>query len=599
MGIKINMNRTLLFLMTGTLVFFSCRKEGSYSQDTISFIVRTGSASDTKTSYTGSVSGSREGLTWKKGDLIRVASDLARHRYNTAQNWADYRLKADGTPDAQDPYKSNGLVDPASGSTLPNGSESLNGLIWDGDGTHIFYGLYPSPSWLPTEQQNNAGIQVNASSATLKAFLPSRMPWDIVTNPVTTSQRTNGSTTITTKKIEPDMRYAYMWARNSAQRSSGQGLDLSFYPMITTFDISILGSSGIGELTLEEVELYSESCALHGTWTAEVSRSSPALGANPNPLYGGAGLTYQQDVNDRITVVMPISYNVNGESASTVSSTEEINFKVFVFPRGVAYDTSLQATKYSVSAGQTALTDLYLRFKVTSTGGANQSHYLKLPLAVKDPSSPGTNVNVNSRGFVEFPAGKKINIKNIMLPVQEDPWTFSVSVDDLVEEGPDVVVDPVSVEAFIPQKNGMVDGAMYLGIKNPNDIVFYAGSSQSGLVSSYKYFDEGGSGFFAVVPWTIDGVYPSYEDAIEGTNQLSSSDFVTGYAPISAEGSVYGERVQVDYADNVEGNKQQVWLRIRQTVAGGKVGAMCICRPELLVTGQLGYYYDNGYTYFQ
>lgn len=573
-----------LLYMASLPLLTACFQDKTDSESIV-FGVRTGVSTSTKTSYSGVVVGGRERLDWKAGDRIRIASDKARHRYNPSQSWADYKLKADGTPgENQDAYISRGSIEPVKEGTLPNEEDMANGLVWaEEGGTHTFYGLYPAPSWLPSEQQNLVKIEdVTSASAKLTAFLPSRFPWNSETNPVTVSSRTESGQSITTKKVQPDMRYVYMWARMTGKETD-KNLNLDFYPMVTTFEVSVKGSSGEGELTIEEIELFSTSCALHGSWTATVSANTPTPGTNP--VYGGS-LTRQADVNDKITLAMPVSYNIGGEAASTVSKDEEVCFTLFVLPHGIPYDKSIQIGKSGVTDdAQTAITDLYLRFKVTGVGGANQSHYLQLPLSVKDVNNPGTNVNINQFGFVEFPAGKKINIKNITLPVQRNPWTFSVAVDDLEENYSDIVVNPVGIEDYIVEKAGLIDGSMVLTIADPDDISQTAGYSVSGRVRSFKMLDEGST--VLPVPWTIDGMYSTSTDALDGTNQLTDSPFVTNYAPQSTSaGSVRNwEHVRVDYANNSTGEAQIVWLRIRQTVSGGQVAAMRVERPEVVISG--------------
>ena len=453
---------------------------GSDSGDSLGFKVRTGVQMKTKTEYSGDTQEQDgvmiERMNWKQGDRIRIASDKASSRYDNTRKWADYQLTGDGTFAQSARYISVGTIEPVDDGKLPNNKDAANGLVWDeAGGEHQFFGLYPSPSWLDRTSKEDAEVAAlpdgqkpsvafsGGSSAAINAFLPKRQEKD-------------------------DMRYAWMWAANKFTEGGTGEMNLDFYPMITTFHFTVGGSGEDGEsLLINSVQLVSGSCALQGVFQATVT--------NPSASGGTATATYTTEAysstqNDTIIINLPPS--------TYITNSTTISFMAFVYPKGIAYDLSAQANKFRVETGQTAITDLTLRFKVSKNG---DDMALSLPLKVNIDENytvaqaTSDNININSNHFVEFPAGKKINIKNITLPVQKNPWTFNVEGYDLIEEVSDIAVNPVAITKWeeIPRP-GDLDESYVLDIvdergnslSNPSFSFTYAGGVKDLRVKSYK-----------------------------------------------------------------------------------------------------------------
>lgn len=224
------MKRTRLFflLLAGVLLLAGCQKEGKVGgKDAIRFAAA--STPGTKTAYSGVETDGVERIDWvgmvgtEVGDVIRIYSDVAEHRYNQGQHWADYVIKDVTTSGA----KSEGKID-----NVP-GDGTGNGLVWDEPGDYEFYAVYPN---LASE---------NGASGVLSASIPQ-------------SQSINMSGSIHT----PDMSYAVMTAfQKVTTTQSGEGgvVNLDFTPAFTAFEFSF-----DSDITLD-IQSFSLQSATTGT----------------------------------------------------------------------------------------------------------------------------------------------------------------------------------------------------------------------------------------------------------------------------------------------------------------------------------------------
>ena len=224
------MKRTRFFflLLAGVLLLAGCQKEGKVGgKDAIRFAAA--STPGTKTAYSGVETDGVERIDWvgmvgtEVGDVIRIYSDVAEHRYNQGQHWADYVIKDVTTSGA----KSEGKID-----NVP-GDGTGNGLVWDEPGDYEFYAVYPN---LASE---------NGASGVLSASIPQ-------------SQSINMSGSIHT----PDMSYAVMTAfQKVTTTQSGEGgvVNLDFTPAFTAFEFSF-----DSDITLD-IQSFSLQSATTGT----------------------------------------------------------------------------------------------------------------------------------------------------------------------------------------------------------------------------------------------------------------------------------------------------------------------------------------------
>ena len=416
----------------------------------VSFTARTGLGSLTKTEYKNTVVNGIELMEWKDKDPIRVASPEAKVYDKNTNPWTYTTNRVSGTTVWSDAdYLIVGSTISSSGSIseakVENPTPTSSGLQWGADvfvGTsgdpYHFYGIYPGQ-----DKKSISFTSVTASQAVIAASLPADQ----------TKSGNSAGAPVTSKPdslvLPPDMEFAYMRAYAEVPwngSGSAPDLPLGFYPMITTFQVTVGGDpdNTQDELTLSRVELVSSSCRLIGAWTTTVTgdtRSSVSYDiTTPGLVTAGTG------ANNTAFLNMPANTKIDKD--------KQLTFTFFVLPKGVAYDVTGQSSKFGVTSltDQTAITDLSLRFQVSGKFGGTSTvtKWLSLPLKVKEDYTPTASdqLNINGRKYVEFPAGRKINIKNITLPLQLNPWTFSVSATDLEEEISDVAVNPVQVQMW-------------------------------------------------------------------------------------------------------------------------------------------------------
>ncbi len=278
--------------------------------------------SDTKTAYSGVVTGGKERIDWVVGDEIVIMSDKA------------YSLDESG-----EPFQIYAITDVNSGAAGAVSTASIEpcygmGFFWVDNSVHKFYALYPS-------HYQNWGVEI-LSADKFRLRIPS------------TQEYTAEGTT-----LKPDMNYAYMgcYATSSPAATS---VDLDFYPMFTAFQFTI--DSWDDSMTLTSFTLSSGAEALNGTFTAQ-------LGIYSTPDY--TGFPEPDENNKKITL------QFNGGNGITITKGNPIRFTVFALPKTCKDLTA----SFTTDAGETKSFELkdnngaWLNFE----GGAKHHISLELP----------------------------------------------------------------------------------------------------------------------------------------------------------------------------------------------------------------------------
>ena len=394
------MKLNILSLASLLLIFAGCNRMNpdSYKGSSVRFTAMSSHAPNTKTAYSGGsvANGNKERIDWKAGDRVKLSSPQAQVLDKSTTPWTlVYSSSSPQYSVAEYVISQNGTAEGVfSNSSLQNPTSTDNGLQW-GTGTHYFYGVYPSTGTLVN----------NVITATLPKDQAPATPQ------VTTTQVAGVDSTY----VHPDMSLAWMWTGQKAD--AGSNVSLFFTPMITTFQVSVTGLEN-EDIEIEKFQLYSETCALHGTWEATVSVSgvvSKTSLTNASVAYSDIPNACTSGTNDTLSFTLP--------PGTKVSSSKKVTVTVFAYPQGASTDRS-------------SLDGLSVRFV---SRGMKRS--LKLKYA---DNAPGADAGQ----WVKFPAGKKINIDGLTLPKQVNPWTFSVSVGNMLNEISDVAVTTVAVEPF-------------------------------------------------------------------------------------------------------------------------------------------------------
>lgn len=354
-----------------------------------------------------------------------------------------------------------------------------SGLLWSKTGsnqTYRFYGIYPTSASITLETADLAKLTVG-----LPATQAPR-----ATRSVTDTTLNLNNTNVSAKWVWPDMSNASMYAASKAvvaTEGTYPNVNIDFYPMVTTFQFTVGKVAAKTEddvnlsdksITLESVELSSKSCAMAGNFVAQVSvitkedpnwakYASPGADEvypNPNSL---SKVSYTSlpaaPSGDEVSVA---AIDLSGKNVKIDEKDGKSTYAVitlFVLPKGIAYNPANSgAPALADWPGGSTITDLTVRFKTSykNRAGSTVKVWRALDLRPADPSHV-SGVTLSSKGFVEFPAGKKINISGITLPVQLDPWRFSVATADYEEELSDVVITPVKVVTWDAVEGTRID----------------------------------------------------------------------------------------------------------------------------------------------
>lgn len=316
---------TIVLLIAGTVLLAGCQKTGPFGgESAISF--KAVSNVGTKTAYSGveTEEGSRkyERIDWKQGDLIRVWSDVAVHRYNKEQHWSDYIVTADGI--------ANKRISTASlaAQNLNNvpGDGTGNGLVWGPIGSYTFHAVYPAQEIVAS---------TNGREVTTSCVIPDTQQITFV------------------KGIgKPDMSHAYMEATATATTTiEGEGVPvtLPFKPAFTVFEITLRSASET--LYLDSFSIQSEGGSpIAGKFSIDFNGASDIYSPS-----GVAGETQSQ-------VTVPLN-------DTELTSSADLKFTVFTLPEtfsdlSITFNvkTDPSDTDYTSRTLQLKQDDAYIQF---------------------------------------------------------------------------------------------------------------------------------------------------------------------------------------------------------------------------------------------
>ena len=264
------MKTKVLLTVTALVLLAGCQKPGGVGS-AIKFSAVTAEPAQTKTAYSGAITAGSERIDWEAGDIIRIASDVARTE--GGDDYADYTL---GTPEASG-------VNSTSKATPSGGS----GLEW-GSGTHHFWGIYPSHAITVSGSASAAGLSIPATQNAIPA---------------------NKTETSTLTSFAPDLSSAWMLADKSGVAEGASDFTLDFYPAFTAFEFTLKSQDAI-TLTVKSFTITSTSSNLAGTFDVTAFAESGAstfgnISAASTNISGsfGAGVDVTQTKSLTFTVL--------------------------------------------------------------------------------------------------------------------------------------------------------------------------------------------------------------------------------------------------------------------------------------------------------
>ena len=208
-------------------------------------------------------------------------------------------------------YTVTGAVTPdneKSYSTLTKSASEVRGLQWGSDDEHTFYAMYPSAEMLAQGSEE----YIKMKEKNILGYIPPIQEADI-------KKTTNGYV------IKPDMNFAYMAAKNSEYRTSGDAVNLTFYPLVTAIEMTLTLDEGSPNqsMPLSSITISTEDAAIAGSF--EYNLDSQKL-----TIYGEEAYSF-------ITINIP----KNGIKPTTLQKGQSITFTLFLIHENTIEDLTL------------------------------------------------------------------------------------------------------------------------------------------------------------------------------------------------------------------------------------------------------------------
>ena len=258
----------------------------------------------TRTVY-GDAVGNQIELRWVEGDKIDIAcTQAAEGRRKAAYEIVETTIVGD-----------ENSIDNSQATKLEKLGEY--GIQWGEPGNHDFYALYPSSESFDATERGKIGIDAGG----VNGYLPvNQGPTDVTK--VTKDGKTNYI-------LEPDMRYAFMVAKNSVNSAEVNTVSLSFEPLVTALQFELTAPKIINNTT-ESTELTITAVSLNTVNEQNI------CGSFQYRFQGGAITGTNETGFSRITQTVPSNVKLNAGTGNTVDVT------FFVLPSAKIADGNLR-----------------------------------------------------------------------------------------------------------------------------------------------------------------------------------------------------------------------------------------------------------------
>lgn len=294
-------------------------------------------------------------IKWYEGDMVRIycaqARDVAGNPYcdYAVQDYVQKPIYENGVlANGQYAQPTDGTYEASDNATLLRAATEPYGLQWGSEGTHTFYGVYPSPDMFEAGSSVVKSYSFDSNTNTFSGYLPSaQAPTSYLAGVV------NSTTGATTYTIQPAMRFAYMMAKGTATPAQG-GCNLTFSPIVTAVEFTLVNTNSANPektLPIEDISLVSVSST------------------NNNVYLCGE---FTAAINDNITTKIvsgkgekAISITVQDENGNPISlkANDVLKFTVFMLPNNGEEDVDLNSLRLTIQSG--------LTFKNCTISGSN------------------------------------------------------------------------------------------------------------------------------------------------------------------------------------------------------------------------------------
>ncbi len=362
-------SKTLLLLAGMSLLLAGCQKEGRNGGDGELIRFTAGSRPDTKTAY-GAYDNDASGnpiwqrIDWKVDDEVRIFSPEAADRYHSDKHYADYRV-VEVTPNGRESEAK--IVNTATGDSATEVNDNLNGLVWVGEPTYSFFGIYPVSAGTTAKDQETGATSASFTGLEIE------------------SDQDDGDLS------ENMPKYGYLTAAKTGV-SNGSNVRLEFEPAFTAFEVTLEAEKDAGEITITGFELVSGAEALAGQFSVSYSGTTRSFTCPA-----------ATDANKVVGITFPTGTTIKPESSQGAGDAKTLNFTVFALPQD--------------------LTQLTLRFTVLDENDVEVERSLDLSYAQATTVGDKTYA---AGDFVEFSACKKHRIYGIAMP--NEVWRFAIQL---------------------------------------------------------------------------------------------------------------------------------------------------------------------------
>lgn len=263
-------------------------------------------------------------------------------------DWVDYNAETQ-TGDVIDIYSPEASNGPVSSYWVNDSSQTGNNtdegyliktqdssLQWNGNGSHTFYGVYPS----------------NAMFGAMTTPIVNPFADGVLTATISKEQHTQGVTIDTTTdghtlyEMKPDMRFAYMVAKTTVDAPTNS-VSLSFVPCVTAIRVVLKHPVKAASETKVQHAMYLAAVELQGkgilgSFTADLKNWNKSTSTYPTCANIGDTETVQS---------INLMINDNNNQPILMQPGDELAFTVFVRP-GANINASDLTVKFSSDAMQ-------------------------------------------------------------------------------------------------------------------------------------------------------------------------------------------------------------------------------------------------------
>ena len=423
-----NMKHKILFgALCATATFLSsCSEEDIVKTphaigDEIIFGARAGfenaDNSSSRTVYSG-VTYTASGKTFERIDWVQNTDKIQIYcpQADAAQKTVDYVVTGAVTSDTEKSY-----------STLTKSVNEVRGLQWGSDDVHTFYAMYPSSEMLPPADQTTLKKYIKMDGTVVNGYIPISQAGEIVATG-------NGYV------VKPNMTYAYMAAKNSVDPTSGNAVNLTFYPLVTAVEMTLTMKNNTS-ISLEEILITSVKKDA-GTGKYTTNTDAPITGgfacdlASWTPGNAYPAITTPTGESTDYTINVPLWI---GTSPMVLGEGKSVTFTIFLRPGSNIEDlqVALQTTtgitskvldNISITSNTKHIVN-GLSLPITSFTYDRWMSYLPDNMKLKDLSLPGTGATFSNNytgSNPELYKGQNISF--------EEQWNAGIRAFEIISE---------------------------------------------------------------------------------------------------------------------------------------------------------------------